>query len=51
MKLFDLKKKNPFPIIPGMKVKFFSVDLKEYTNIEKRIIEEKDFLGFEINND
>ena len=51
MKLFDLKKKNPFPVIPGMKVKFFSVDLKEYTNIEKRIIEEKDFLGFEINND
>ena len=43
IKLFDLEKKDPFYISPGMRIKFFNVDLKNYEDIQKRILDGANF--------
>ena len=43
IKLFDLEKKDPFYISPGMRIKFFNVDLKNYEDIQKRILDGVNF--------
>jgi|ETNmetMinimDraft_8_1059916.scaffolds.fasta_scaffold67559_2 KipI family sensor histidine kinase inhibitor len=44
IKLFDLEKNDPFYISPGMQINFFSVDFKNYEDIQKRILKGKNFL-------
>jgi len=45
--LFNLEKSNPFFILPGTKVKFFSIDLRIYDKIQRKILKGENILDFE----